>query len=197
MKPARQLCVLTIASVSVATALLPSLAGAAGRRQPVIYPQPSQQAVAGTFMSLEGGLACQFDGQSTIASGEQVVGVGGVDTLPELARSNFNGNNCGWTGRIGFGQERVQILGGMFDSWAIFGRHTEFGDHKLKASGAAFFDPLVPGTFRNDFTGKSDANRTVIDLEVGKNLGTGTGIRVFGGLRYARFEQTADRKSVV
>ena len=33
MKSARQLCVLTIASVSVATALLPSQAGAAGRRQ--------------------------------------------------------------------------------------------------------------------------------------------------------------------
>ena len=188
MIPSRHLRALPIASV-LAVMLLPSLANAAGRRQPVTYPQPSQQAVAGTFMSLEGGLACQFDGQSTIASGEQVVGVGGVDTLPELARSNFNGNDCGWTGRIGFGQERVQILGGMFDSWAIFGRHAEFGDHKLKAAGAAFVDPK--GTFQNVFTGKSDANRTVIDLEAGKNLGTGTGVRFFGGLRYARFEQSA------
>lgn len=183
MKPVGNLRAVFMLSVSAA-AVMPLMAHAAGRKPPTMY-QPPQPVVAGTFVSLEGGLACQFGDGAKVDSGDQVAGFGGVNNLPELARSSLRSDDCGWTGRIGFGQERVLLLGGLFDSWAVFGRHTDFGSHRIKGAGAV---STYYYTFQNAFTGKTESNRTVIDFEVGKNLGVGTGVRLFGGLRYARFE---------
>ena len=194
---------LTFFGTGLAAAALASMgvAQAAGR-QPAFYPPvPAYH----TFFSLEGGAECLFGDQDQIASGEQVLNLGapGNSSSPPMASSKLGGSGCdGWTGRLGFGQEHVVIFGGLFDSWAVYGRHTEFGSTNLKAAGdiyqkslPASGPPLNFGaglsSFQNVYTGTTESRRTVVDLEAGKRLGVGTGISVTMGARYARFEEKA------
>ena len=105
-------------------------------------------------MSLEGSAACIFDDRPAISSGEQLKAQGATNTDPALATQNLGGRHCGYSGRIGFGQDRARIFN-IFDSWGIFGRHTEFQHQRLKAVGAAYFDPGTGYTYPNGFTGTS------------------------------------------
>jgi Legionella pneumophila major outer membrane protein precursor len=191
MKPYSGFRTLLMSGVA-AIALTGEPVAAGSRQQPVYqYVRPGQQAPPVSYLTLEGGAACMFDDRPVISSGEQLLGLGLAGTDPPLAAQTLGGHRCGVTGRIGFGQDRVRILN-VFDSWGVFGRHTEFEHQKLKAVGAAFVDPGTGYTFQNGFGGKSVTQRTVLDFEVGRNLGVGTGVRLFGGLRYARFKEKSD-----
>jgi Legionella pneumophila major outer membrane protein precursor len=173
----------------IAATLVPRTADAAGRKRQLYEPpQPQQPAssTTGTFVSVEGGLACLYGDGAGIASGEKPFD---TDPNPAPAVARTVDDNCGWTGRAGFGQDRTNLFGGVFDSWAVYGRHSEFASQRLRATGALYDDGDLQ--FQNAFTGSADSRRTVIDLEAGKNLGVGTGVRVFMGLRYAHFEEKA------
>ena len=187
MKPVlRRRLGLVIGLAACAGLSAPTLAGS--RQQPAYAASP-QVATAGTFISFEGGLDCLYDGGGSIASGEKP---NDPDPNPEIPTASLRRDNCGWTGRAGFGQDRVNLFGGLFDSWAVFGRQSEQTATRFKATGATLIDTtLLTPNFQNSFEGRSQSRRTVIDVEAGKNLGIGTGIRVFMGLRYAHFEEKA------
>lgn len=112
-----------------------------------------------TYLSLEGGAACPFG-----------------DTFEILGEELLN-DGCGWTGRIGFGQRDTPIVG-MFDGWGLFVRHTRFPTNSTS--------DVVPGY--SDAVADANQQRTVVDFEVGQDIGIGSGAaqtRWIAGLRYA------------
>jgi hypothetical protein len=131
------------------------------------------------FFSAEGGAAC-----STSNVGVRSQFVPGVD-LAHL------GNGCGWTTRVGFGQENTALFGGMADYWGVFVRYTRIQD---SAPVNGTFGTFFPG-FRNLYPYSFNANsgfderRTVIDFEAGRDIGIGDGskLRALAGLRYAHY----------
>lgn len=158
------------------------------------------QDVPGIFVSIEGGAAKAFGDDIGFTQ----------DPLP-FSFGNFLFNNrsdlkltddeWGWTGRIGFGQQAPGAFFGMSNSWAIFVRHTDFRSQNSTGtltSDASFYltsDGSVYGGIFPNYTGpvagSFDEKRTVVDFEVGQDIGIGApGLKVgvFGGVRYARFK---------
>jgi hypothetical protein len=128
------------------------------------------------FFSAEGGAACS-NRNIAVRSGF----VPGVD----LAHV---GNACGWTTRLGFGQENAALFGGMADYWGVFVRYTRIQDSApFNGPVGVFFlsGNLYPyGLSAN--TGFEE-HRTVIDFEAGRDIGIGDGskLRALAGLRFA------------
>lgn len=164
---------------------LPTAGLAADLKGDGMAPPPPRPAF---FVSLEGGNTCvTSDGQSFQGF---LSATAGIDTSVTV-----NGNDCnGWTGRVGIGQEGKGILGGHFDYWGVFVRYSDFGTRKGSKSGAspAYYYYGLSETN----TASTSADRTVIDFEVGRDVGVGATAhgnatwRIFGGLRYARFDST-------
>jgi hypothetical protein len=152
--------------------------------EPTLAPPPA------LFLSLEGGAACQFGQEINAAPALDFV-AGLHDFTVTSSNYKFGGNECGWTGRIGIGQDNLNAFGGLLDYWGVFVRQTDFGKDRFSASGAAFYtpDPTYYGQGSADGTYKE--KRTVVDFEVGQDIGIGSGTRIFGGLRYARFRGDA------
>jgi hypothetical protein len=160
----------------------------------VLPPARAQMAGApsGVSISLEGGEACSFGGRGTFTANNPTVIAG--YSVPSTATTRF-GNHCGWTGRFGIFQQAPQsAFFGNADYWGLFVRHMDSGKQSFSPSGngykAGFIFPkyssvAVPGTFKEE--------RTVVDFEVGRNLGIGSpavNLRAFGGIRYARYQGT-------
>lgn len=117
---------------------------------------------AGTYLSLEGGAACPFG---------DTIDIFGTDLLND---------GCGWTGRIGVGQRNTSVLG-MFDSWGLYVRHTRFPTN----NGSYYYGA---GGYYIDLVTSADEQRTVVDFEVGQDIGIGSGgsrTRWIAGVRYA------------
>ena len=101
------------------------------------------------------------------------------------------GNACGWTTRLGFGQENTALFGGMADYWGVFVRYTRIQDSApVNGVFQTFFPgftPLYPYNFSAN-TG-FDERRTVIDFEAGRDIGIGDGskLRALAGLRFAHY----------
>ena len=149
----------------------------------------------GTSISIEGGAICGLGDNGTISATQDFYttpyGSGSV-----TAKSSFGKVDCGSTGRLGLFQEQ-QGMFGFADYWGIFVRHEDFGSQKFSASNSKSIPVpfnALPNTYTYHFgvdsAGAFDEERTVVDFEVGKDLGIGapdTKVRFFGGLRYARY----------
>lgn len=145
----------------------------------------------GTFLSIEGGLTC--------ASGDRAGPSQGPFNLPAGELFNIRSDlelgsdRCGWSGRIGFGQHGVSIVPGWIDYWGLFVRHSEIPTDRTGANLIAditYFGVLYPN-YTGPAEGESNEQRTVFDFEVGRDIGLGeegATARVYGGVRYARFE---------
>lgn len=139
----------------------------------------AQQLPPGLTLTLEGGTACGIAGGMRAESGTQIGA-----SFPALASATLGDNHCGWLGRIGLSQSQRGMLGGLVDSWGLFWREQRIpGD----VGTVTPLDPFL-GRYRNAFTADTAERRTVIDFEIGKDLGVGDSLRVVGGLRYARFD---------
>lgn len=145
------------------------------------------------FVSLEGGAACQFG--DTINAAPALDWVAGLHNFAVTANNyKFGEGECGLTGRIGIGEENIKAFGGLFNYWGVFVRETDFRNDRFKASGAAYYisDPTYSG--QGSANGNYKEKRTVVDFEIGRDIGIGSrgeDLRVFGGLRYARFKGNA------
>jgi hypothetical protein len=136
------------------------------------------------FFSAEGGAAC---------SGSNIAGRSPFVPGADLAHV---GNACGWTTRVGFGQENTALFGGMADYWGVFVRYTQIQD-STPINGR--FNFIFPG-FNNFYNYAFSANtgfkedRTVVDFEAGRDIGIGDGskLRAIGGLRFAHYSSKTD-----
>ena len=145
----------------------------------------------GTFLSIEGGLTC--------ASGDSVSPSQGPFNLPAGELFNIRtdlelgSDRCGWSGRVGFGQHSVSIGPSWLDYWGLFVRHSEIPTDRTGANLIAditYYGVLYPN-YAGPVRGESNEKQTVIDFEVGRDIGLGeegATARVYGGARYARFE---------
>jgi hypothetical protein len=101
------------------------------------------------------------------------------------------GNACGWTARVGFGQEHTALFGGMADYWGVFVRYTRITDNAPVNGvfGTAF--PGFPNLYAYNLSANTgfDERRTVIDFEAGRDIGIGDAskLRAIAGLRYAHY----------
>lgn len=139
----------------------------------------AQQLPPGLSLTLEGGAACAIAGGSRLESGTQIGA-----SFPQLASNTIGDDQCGWVGRVGLSWSQRGMLGGLPDYWGLFWRKQRItGDTSAATPLDAFF-----GQYRNAFATHTAERRTVIDFEVGKDLGIGDSLRVVGGLRYARFD---------
>lgn len=139
----------------------------------------------GMTFTIEGGAACATGDTGTFTNTYSYVGF--LDDLNAVGQAAFGRNGCGWTGRIGLFQDKPDIVPGWVDFWGIFVRRQEFGKDSFRTSGTDAKYDLT--TFINS-RGAFDEDRTVLDFEVGKNLGIGSGnakLRLFGGIRYANY----------
>jgi Legionella pneumophila major outer membrane protein precursor len=131
------------------------------------------------FFSAEGGGACS--GSNIAVRSPFVPGV-------NLAHV---GAACGWTARVGFGQEHAALFGGMADYWGVFVRYTRIQDSApVNGTFGTFFPGfanLYPYGFGASTGFKED--RTVVDFEAGRDIGIGDGskVRAIGGLRFAHY----------
>ena len=140
-------------------------------------------AQAQTSVSVEGGIPCPFGDQQKIA-GTHVFYYG----LYSHATTNKLGTaNCGgWTGRVGLMQEKSGTFLGL-DYWGIFVRHSEHTSSAFSGSKATtFYGGAYQALLGTD--GRYKEDRTVVDFEVGKDIGIGSAanLRAIAGLRYAR-----------
>jgi hypothetical protein len=131
------------------------------------------------FFSAEGGGACS---SSNIAVRSPFVP--GAD----LAHV---GSACGWTTRLGFGQEHTALFGGMADYWGVFVRYTRIQDSAPVNGQFNLFFPAFANPYSYRFSGNTgfEEHRTVIDFEVGRDIGIGDGskVRALAGLRFAHY----------
>ena len=132
------------------------------------------------FFSAEGGSTCS---SSNIAARSQFV--------PGVNLAHV-GNGCGWTTRLGFGQEHTSLFGGMADYWGLFGRYTQINGGSAPVVGVfgtkfPGFPNLYPYSFNSNAGFKEQ--RTVIDFEAGRDIGIGdqSKLRAIGGLRFAHY----------
>ncbi|MGN6750113.1 MAG: Lpg1974 family pore-forming outer membrane protein [Xanthobacteraceae bacterium] len=131
------------------------------------------------FFSAEGGAACS---NSNVAVRSRFVP--GAD-LAHL------GSDCGWTTRLGFGQEHTALFGGMADYWGVFVRYTRIQDSApVNGVFGTFFPGFAP-LYAYNFNANAgfDEKRTVIDFEAGRDIGIGDGskLRAIAGLRFAHY----------
>src|SRR5690348_13680265 len=110
-----------MSSAVAADVKVPGATKAKFLKAPPLPPPPTW------FFSAEGGAACSG---SNIAAHSRFVP--GVDL-------GHVGNACGWTARVGFGQEHTALFGGMADYWGVFVRYTRIQDS-------------APGHIRNIFS---------------------------------------------
>jgi hypothetical protein len=131
------------------------------------------------FFSAEGGAACS---SSNIAVRSPFVP--GAD----LAHV---GSACGWTTRLGFGQEHTARFGGMADYWGVFVRYTRIQDSAPVNGQFGTFFPGFVNLYPYGFAANTgfDERRTVIDFEAGRDIGIGDGskVRAIAGLRFAHY----------
>ena len=141
--------------------------------------------------TIEGGAACATGDKGTFTSAYTYVPSPPFAAATAVGQAAFGRGGCGWTGRIGLFQEKPDIVPGWVDFWGIFVRRQEFGKDSFRTSGTA--SPKYGlFTFINS-KGAFDEDRTVVDFEVGKNLGIGSGgakVRLFGGIRYANYSNS-------
>ncbi|MGH1419120.1 MAG: Lpg1974 family pore-forming outer membrane protein [Hyphomicrobiaceae bacterium] len=170
------------------------------------------QSVPGTYFSIEGGGACGFGDELGVPSGDVTAFSQSVNTpfglyaitqgLTNISSALELGNGgCGWTGRVGLESKG----GGLFrlgDSWGLFVRHSDINsDNETASATSAFFNEftlngtnlfraVAPIQLSGVFAGEYEEKRTVVDFEVGQDIGIGGGskTRVFGGVRYAHFK---------
>jgi hypothetical protein len=135
------------------------------------------------FFSAEGGAACSND---HAARSRFVPGV-------DLAHV---GNTCGWTTRLGFGQENTALFGGMADYWGVFVRYTRIQDSAAVNGPINLFYPGFANFYPASISGNSgfDERRTVIDFEAGRDIGIGDAakLRALAGLRYAHYSSNTN-----
>ncbi|MGB5182136.1 MAG: Lpg1974 family pore-forming outer membrane protein [Xanthobacteraceae bacterium] len=131
------------------------------------------------FFSAEGGAACS---SSNIAVRSPFVP--GAD----LAHV---GSACGWTTRLGFGQEHSALFGGIADYWGIFVRYTRIQDSTPVNGQFNVLFPAFPNLYPYGFSANTgfEEHRTVIDFEAGRDIGIGDGskVRAIAGLRFAHY----------
>jgi hypothetical protein len=145
----------------------------------VVKPPPPPPPPPTWFFSAEGGAACSSGNIAVHSS-----------FVPRADLAHV-GNACGWTTRLGFGQEHTALFGGMADYWGVFVRYTRIQDSAPVNGQFGTFFPgfanLYPYTFRAN-TG-FDERRTVIDFEAGRDIGIGDGskLRAMAGLRFAQY----------
>jgi hypothetical protein len=131
------------------------------------------------FFSAEGGGACS-NGNIAVRS-------------PFVPRANLAnvGAACGWTARVGFGQEHTTLFGGMADYWGIFARYTRIQDSAPVNGQFQTFFPGFGSLYAYGFSANTgfDEHRTVIDFEAGRDIGIGDGskLRAMAGLRFAQY----------
>ena len=142
----------------------------------------------GMSLSLEGGAVCDLGDSGSFSTTYTYSGVKAFD------QTRFGDVGCGWTGRIGLSQERPGVIFGVADFWGVFVRHENFGSDHFRTSGSASDDRFIIGPkyyFAGiNSGGKFDEDRTVVDFEVGKDIGIGSPgskLRIFGGVRYAHY----------
>jgi Legionella pneumophila major outer membrane protein precursor len=106
------------------------------------------------------------------------------------------GNACGWTTRLGFGQENTALFGGMADYWGVFFRYTRINDSAPVNGGFNFIFPGFKPFYPYGFSGNTgfDERRTVIDFETGRDIGIGdeSKIRALAGLRFAHYSSNTN-----
>jgi Legionella pneumophila major outer membrane protein precursor len=131
------------------------------------------------FFSAEGGGACSTSGiavHSPFVPGANLAHVG---------------HTCGWTTRLGFGQEHTGMFGGLADYWGLFARYTQIQDTAPVHGVFGTFFPGFPNLYPYRFSANSpfDERRTVIDFEAGRDIGIGdeSKLRAIAGLRYAHY----------
>jgi hypothetical protein len=131
------------------------------------------------FFSAEGGGACST---SNIAA-----------RSPFVPGANLAhvGNACGWTTRLGFGQENAALFGGMADYWGVFVRYTRIQDSAPVNDVFGTFFPGYTNLYSVAFSANTgfDERRTVIDFEAGRDIGIGdeSKLRAIAGLRFAHY----------
>lgn len=131
------------------------------------------------FFSAEGGAACSSGNiavRSPFVPGADLAHVGSA---------------CGWTARLGFGQEHTALFGGMADYWGVFVRYTRIQDSAPVNGQFNVLFPAFPNLYPYGFAANTgfDERRTVIDFEAGRDIGIGDGskVRAIAGLRYAHY----------
>jgi hypothetical protein len=138
----------------------------------------------GTTLSLEGGGACPTSDDGTFLT--TYTYEAGFFTAQPTGLAQFGSAGCGWTGRIGLFQERPGAVFGFGDFWGVFVRHQEFKSSRFKTGDTdKYFQITSAGSF--------DEDRTVVDFEVGKDIGIGSDgskLRLFGGIRYAHYSSS-------
>lgn len=101
------------------------------------------------------------------------------------------GNACGWTARVGFGQEHTALFGGIADYWGLFVRYTRIQDNAPVNGEFGTFFPGFSNLYGYRFSANTgfDEHRTVIDFEAGRDIGLGDGskVRAIGGVRFAHY----------
>jgi hypothetical protein len=139
---------------------------------------------------LEGGESCSLGGHGTLAANNPSHFFGA--NYPSSAATSF-GNHCGVTGRIGILQQAPHNVFFGNDYWGLFVRQTDFGKQRFSPSGSGYGFFLAPKYSSVSIPGTFQEERTVVDFEVGRDLGIGSPIvnlRAFGGIRYARYQGT-------
>jgi hypothetical protein len=145
-------------------------------KAPPLLPPPTW------FFSAEGGAACSNDhaARSRFVPGVDLARIGG----------------CGWTTRLGFGQENTALFGGMADYWGVFFRYTRIQDSAPVNGVFGTFFPGFTALYPYTFNANSgfDERRTVIDFEAGRDIGIGDGAKLRGlaGLRFAHYSGNTD-----
>jgi hypothetical protein len=144
-----------MSSADAADVKVPGATKAKVLKAPPLPPPPTW------FFSAEGGAACS--GSNIAVRSRFVPGV-------DLARV---GNACGWTTRLGFGQENTALFGGIADYWGVFVRYTRIQDSAPVNGIFGTFFPAFAGLYPYSFNANSgfDERRTVIDFEAGRGCG--------------------------
>jgi hypothetical protein len=139
----------------------------------------------GVSLSIEGGAVCDLDDKGAFSTAYTYSGVTAFD------QTRFGDVGCGWTGRIGLTQERPGQVLGVADFWGVFVRHQDFETDRFRTSDSASEGGIPKYYFAGINSGGTfEEDRTVVDFEVGKDLGIGSPrpkLRIFGGLRYAHY----------
>jgi hypothetical protein len=131
------------------------------------------------FFSAEGGGACSTSNiavRSPFVPGANLAHVG---------------RGCGWTTRLGLGQEHAGMFGGLANYWGLFIRYTRIQDSVPVNGHFDFIFPGFTGLYPYGFNGNTgfDERRTVIDFEAGRDIGIGdeSKLRAIAGLRFAHY----------
>ncbi len=142
-------------------------------------------AQAQTTVSVEAGIPCPFGDQTQTSATQRFYD--GTIIGTQTARRAFGISDCGgWNGRIGLAQAKPGAFLGL-DYWGVFLRRSEL-HHASFSDGVGITPSLVITDDGVRTQGITSEDRTVVDFEVGKDLGIGSGtnLRAIAGLRYAR-----------